>query len=724
MHGNVVLLRTLVPLVGVLGLACKDPKAAESGGVSVDTESLDFGEVALGQEAQERFTVVNGREDEVSILSASLVEGRSAAWDIAAPSGDGTMLPGVESTYVVTFAPYEVGESAGRVQVRLQTADGQESFYVSLRGVGGQSIVDADGDGVSPSEGDCDDGDASVYPGAPEACDGKDNDCDGSVPLDEADDDYDGSRVCDGDCDDSDERTRPGIAEWCDGAEKDNDCNGVVEDWLDEDGDGYAICEDDCDDADPLRFTGNPEICDLVDNDCSGFVDDIDDDGDGYSPCAAGGDCDDADDEAYPVIVDISFEEDGNGTPEEPYNTLSDGLANLDDICRTLVLMPGEYTMNLAWSDGELQINGGGTRPGDVTLTSAVDDESGEPTGRILDVTGGSSVGLVNLTLTGGGAPVDGGAIKASGSDLYLSGVVIAANRANGDGGAVAISSGQLTIEDSVFRNNQAGDDGGALAVVDGGLDDQGSTYEDNTAGARGGAAFVSAAGVSIVGSTIEDNGASDDGGGVVVVQPASLRVEGNRFWLNTAGLAGGGLSLVGVDVEQGVVRNNWFHDNLAGQTGGGLEVSGNRAGFVLANNTFGCNRATGEGADVHVDASTATDLWILANAAAFSTGDSSVYVTPGAGATVDWNTGYGVTSNVNFDVEGTTGGDENAQTNPAFVQWDCDPAVADITPGAGSPLIDSGPEAPTGPAWYTAWVDGDGSRNDRGATGGPGVTP
>ena len=180
----------------------------------------------------------------------------------------------------------------------------------------------------------------------------------------------------------------------------------------------------------------------------------------------------------------------------------------------------------------------------------------------------------------------------------------------------------------------------------------------------------------------------------------------------------------MGADVDEGVGRNNWFHDNLAGQTGGALEISGNRAGFVLANNTFGCNRASGEGADIHVDASTATDLWILANAAAFSTGDSSIYVAPGAGVIVDWNTGYGVTSNVNFDVEGTEGGSENQVSNPVFTTWDCDPAASDITPGAASPLIDAGPEAPTGPAWYTTWLDADGSRNDRGATGGAGVTP
>ncbi|MFN7144849.1 MAG: putative metal-binding motif-containing protein, partial [Myxococcota bacterium] len=41
-------------------------------------------------------------------------------------------------------------------------------------------VDDADGDGVSAPY-DCDDDDAAVHPGAAEACDGWDQDCDGEV---------------------------------------------------------------------------------------------------------------------------------------------------------------------------------------------------------------------------------------------------------------------------------------------------------------------------------------------------------------------------------------------------------------------------------------------------------------------------------------------------------------------------------------------------------------
>jgi len=45
-------------------------------------------------------------------------------------------------------------------------------------------VPDLDGDGYSPGAGDCDDADPAVNPGAVEACDQVDNDCDGMVDED------------------------------------------------------------------------------------------------------------------------------------------------------------------------------------------------------------------------------------------------------------------------------------------------------------------------------------------------------------------------------------------------------------------------------------------------------------------------------------------------------------------------------------------------------------
>jgi hypothetical protein len=86
---------------------------------------------------------------------------------------------------------------------------------------------DDDTDGINGSL-DCDDTDPDVYPGAPQWCDGVNNDCDDvdwpQLPAIEADGDSDGSRVCDGDCDDTDPDTYPGAEEINDG--NDNQCPG------------------------------------------------------------------------------------------------------------------------------------------------------------------------------------------------------------------------------------------------------------------------------------------------------------------------------------------------------------------------------------------------------------------------------------------------------------------------------------------------------------------
>ncbi|MBX2800969.1 MAG: putative metal-binding motif-containing protein, partial [Myxococcales bacterium] len=182
--------------------------------------------------------------------------------------------------------------------------------------------LDADGDGVD-SVLDCDDADPFVLPGAPEICDGHDNDCNGLVdddPIDvatwseDADGDGFGSALPGAavttecapgpgwsrdrsDCDDTDATIHPAAVDDCDGI--DNDCDGVVDDepaerYLDADGDGYGrrrqvvrTCEiegtaavfGDCRDGDPTVNPGQPEVCNGIDDDCDRGIDDADPEG-------------------------------------------------------------------------------------------------------------------------------------------------------------------------------------------------------------------------------------------------------------------------------------------------------------------------------------------------------------------------------------------------------------------------------------------------------------
>jgi hypothetical protein len=201
---------------------------------------------------------------------------------------------------------------------------------------------------------DCDDGDRDVYPTAPErdCTDPKDYNCDGSPSS--FDGDGDGWRGCE-DCNDVSSTVFPGAPEACNGA--DDDCDGIVDNmdgeddaplltwWLDADADGwggpdvsveacgrptgFSATDTDCDDLDATRHPDAPEACDGEDNDCDGVIDEpdrfgntrwyTDADGDGYgdddaweASCdplpdrlAIAGDCDDADPAINPDAVEV-----------------------------------------------------------------------------------------------------------------------------------------------------------------------------------------------------------------------------------------------------------------------------------------------------------------------------------------------------------------------------------------------------------------------------------
>ena len=138
--------------------------------------------------------------------------------------------------------------------------------------------ADLDGDGFCAD--DCEPGNGTVYAGAPQLCDGVNNDCDDqdwpTPPADEVDNDGDGFLTCE-ECDDTSAQVFPDAPQLCDGSN--NDCNDVAwptipVDELDADGDSFAGCEGDCNDGDPSVGPHATEVCNGIDDDCNGAIDD------------------------------------------------------------------------------------------------------------------------------------------------------------------------------------------------------------------------------------------------------------------------------------------------------------------------------------------------------------------------------------------------------------------------------------------------------------------
>ena len=556
---------------------------------------------------------------------------------------------------------------------------------------------DADGDGygddvetdqVIESEvgwtgrgGDCDDGDAAVYPGADELCNGVDDDCDDAVDEDDADD----------------------VLTWYLDADSDGHGDAGSTTAACEQPDSYTASADDCDDAEATTHPGATEICDRVDQDC-----------DGEAPC-----------EGCALIVPLEY-------------TTIQGAIEAASHKERICVDRGTYAETIDFRGKDVTVDGvfGSTQTtidaqgvGSVVTMAIAEGEDSvlrgfTLTGGYAEYGGGlylegTAPTLADLVIEGNSAIEDGGGIYLEGGGLNLYSITIQGNGAGGSGGGIYGESTELVLEGCALTDNTAGDYGGGLNSDSGTLVVVGTRFHGNRSDTDGGGACVWNDAATFDDCVFDENTAEDYGGG--------LRVGADDLWLAnsvfsgnmaTGGEGTGGGLFACCSENSGQLENVLFVLNSAAHRGGGVYLDA--VVYTLLNVAIVDNRAPSAGGFGHyhqgygeapaeligVDLSfnEANDDGGGEAVAGWTVGEAPIFVACNLYDGGDESLVVG-----QDDPLGTNG---NISADPLYLDVSgADPLSWDLHLDESSPLIDAGSEE---------ILDPDGDPGDIGIFGGP----
>lgn len=292
--------------------------------------------------------------------------------------------------------------------------------------------------------------------------------------------------------------------------------------------------------------------------------------------------------------------------------------ANSAGSAQTLCL-EGTYTLTAANNSSSDGANGLPVITGDITLYGMGTDasiirDSNAPAFRILKVETGAHLSLNNLTIAQGnaGSTQSGGGIRNLGTldvlnstirdntassgggirnnnnaTLSISNSLFQNNIAIGSGGAIYSNVGSSTsISNSQFLNNQANlntDGGGALLMNGASLSIDGSHFEGNTS--RNGAALlilqVTGANPAQISNSEFLNNQAQNQGGAIHLYAGTANFENLSFTGNTAISHGGAIRNVG----NLTISNSNFSNNYGGNSGGG--AISNAGSLTIDNSQF-----------------------------------------------------------------------------------------------------------------------------------------
>ncbi len=168
----------LITLFIALGAACSGTDRV----LQVEDDPVDLGQAWAGTLLEGAIAVTNVTTETVHLLDASVdrAADEGFAFRDSGPGLPAIVEPGETHRIGVIFHGDEPGTHHGSVTLAFAVGLAEEETRV-IGLVAGASDPgeDADGDGFTAEQGDCDDHDSAIHPSAAEACDGVDRDCDG-----------------------------------------------------------------------------------------------------------------------------------------------------------------------------------------------------------------------------------------------------------------------------------------------------------------------------------------------------------------------------------------------------------------------------------------------------------------------------------------------------------------------------------------------------------------
>jgi len=400
--------------------------------------------------------------------------------------------------------------------------------------------------GYSADSSDCDDGDASVHPGASETCDSVDQDCDGTADEGATD-----------------------MGTWYSDADGDGYGDASISSTGCSQPSGTVSDGSDCDDGDAAIHPGATELCSGVDEDCDGAVDDS---------------------------GSVTFYG-SSGSVSSLTSSYSGGSASSALIASfgadgSVVFCDGTYYVEIEVTAADLTLQGY-NGPGSTTLM-------GDGTDTVITLNGSTSFRMDGLTVTGGDGSLGGGLYGAdSGASVSISDCAFVDNEAD-QGGGVHLVDANLVLTDTRFDGNEAQDSGGGLYLSGGSASLDAATVAGGSAANHGGGVYMTAASVSITDSSVGGNEAQDYGGGLYATA-SDLTLTNTEVSNNSADTGGGGLMFRD---STAVADGCTIQGNTAVDWGGGMLLSAATvdliSSLVIDNGLTGGWDALGGGALVY----------------------------------------------------------------------------------------------------------------------------